>query len=97
MSETCGKGLHEMTPENSYTPPNGKRVWCRACMRDRLRLSKQRKENGVTVPRESKLDTTAMDARLAKNPPVIEYRRVRGVMVPVSINDPHTKNPRGQR
>ena len=97
MSETCGKGLHEMTPENSYSTPNGQRVWCRACMRDRLRLSKQRKEQGFSKPLESKLDTAAMDARLAKKPPVIEYRRVRGVMVPVSIDDPYTKKPRGQR
>ena len=32
-SDTCRKGLHVYTPENTYTYPNGNRT-CRACRRD---------------------------------------------------------------
>lgn len=27
----CAKGLHEMTPENTYSTPDGKGAWCKEC------------------------------------------------------------------
>jgi hypothetical protein len=33
----CKAGLHEMTPDNSYTRPQGGKAVCRTCTRDRYR------------------------------------------------------------
>lgn len=38
----CGKGLHPMTPYNTYS--RGGRVWCRECHRDRQAAHRARKK-----------------------------------------------------
>lgn len=96
MSEMCGKGLHEMTPDNIYVSPGG-RTFCRECQRDRAKLSRDRREQGFQPMRKgyhaedaAYAEQARWDAVFEKEPAVIEWvPNGKGVWLPTVISDPH--------